>query len=132
LADLALTQALANARDTETLSLGGVGVVTRLRVQPSSTEPWRCEMNNGHLTFVIPTYRLREVGETVAQYDENFFRNGHALPMIVFDDSSPTAQTRQRNALERVLCRASAAMCVRFVDRSGNVAALSSRAAARS
>jgi hypothetical protein len=39
--------------------------------------------------FVIPTYRLREVGETVEQYDENFWRNGHAVPMLVFDDSTP-------------------------------------------
>jgi hypothetical protein len=40
------------------------------------------------LTFVIPTYRLRDVGETVERYDENFRRNGHRVPIIVFDDSS--------------------------------------------
>jgi len=28
------------------------------------------------LFFVIPTYRLREVGETVEQYDDHFWRNG--------------------------------------------------------
>ena len=51
-------------------------------------------MNNGRLTFVVPTYRLREVGETVAQYDEHFFRNGHSVDMIVFDDSSPSVQQK--------------------------------------
>jgi hypothetical protein len=51
-------------------------------------------MNNGRLTFVIPTYRLREVGDTVAQYDEHFFRNGHAVDIVVFDDSSTAAQQK--------------------------------------
>ncbi len=58
-------------------------------------------MNNGRLTFVIPTYRLRDVGETVAQYDEHFFRNGHSVDMIVFDDSSPTVQQKYYGALEQ-------------------------------
>jgi hypothetical protein len=40
------------------------------------------------LQFVIPTYRLRDVGETVEAYDENFWRNGQIAPIIVFDDSS--------------------------------------------
>jgi hypothetical protein len=31
------------------------------------------------LFFVIPTYRLRDVSETVQQYDEHFWRNGHAV-----------------------------------------------------
>jgi hypothetical protein len=39
--------------------------------------------------FIIPCYRLRDVGETVERYDEHFWRNGHAVQMIVFDDSSP-------------------------------------------
>jgi hypothetical protein len=51
-------------------------------------------MNNGHLTFVIPTYRLREVGETIRQYDEHFWRNGHVVDMIVFDDSGVATQQR--------------------------------------
>ena len=51
-------------------------------------------MNNGRLTFVVPTYRLREVRETVAHYDEHFFRNGHSVDIIVFDDSSPTVQQK--------------------------------------
>jgi hypothetical protein len=46
------------------------------------------------LYFVIPTYRLRDVGETVQQYDEHFWRNGHSPTLIVFDDSSPAAQEK--------------------------------------
>ena len=45
-------------------------------------------MSETDLTFVIPTYRLRDVSETVELYDDNFHRNGHAAPIIVFDDSS--------------------------------------------
>lgn len=44
-------------------------------------------MNNGRLTFVVPTYRLREVGETIAHYDEHFFRNG--LMVSADDDMRP-------------------------------------------
>ncbi len=51
-------------------------------------------MQEKELFFVIPTYRLREVGETVEHYDEHFWRNGHAVPMIVFDDSSPANQEK--------------------------------------
>ena len=53
------------------------------------------------LTFVIPTYRLRDVGETVEQYDQHFWRNGHALPMIVFDDSTPSTQEKYYPILEQ-------------------------------
>ena len=38
--------------------------------------------------FTIPTYRLRDVPETVERYDENFWLNGHEVALIVFDDSS--------------------------------------------
>jgi len=51
-------------------------------------------MQSNQFTFVIPTYRLREVSETVAQYDEHFFRNGYALNMIVFDDGSAATQQK--------------------------------------
>ena len=51
-------------------------------------------MRESDLYFVIPTYRLRDVGETVEQYDEHFWRNGHSPTMIVFDDSSPVAQEK--------------------------------------
>jgi len=46
-------------------------------------------MQQKELFFVIPTYRLREVGDTVKAYDDHFWRNGHSVPMVVFDDSSP-------------------------------------------
>jgi len=58
-------------------------------------------MQEPDLFFVIPTYRLREVGETVEQYDEHFWRNGHSVGMIVFDDSSPANQEKYFPLLER-------------------------------
>jgi hypothetical protein len=58
-------------------------------------------MQQRDLFFVIPTYRLREVGETVEQYDDHFWRNGHSVRMIVFDDSSPANQQKYYAALEQ-------------------------------
>src|SRR5262249_42866118 len=58
-------------------------------------------MQEPDLFFVIPTYRLREVGETVEQYDEHFWRNGHSVRMIVFDDSSPANQEKYFQLLEQ-------------------------------
>ncbi len=40
-----------------------------------------------HVSFVIPTYRLRQVSDTVKTYSGNFKQNGHDIPIIVFDDS---------------------------------------------
>jgi hypothetical protein len=45
-------------------------------------------MRQPELIFVIPTYRLRDVAETVERYDDNFWRNGHSVKIVVFDDSS--------------------------------------------
>ena len=45
-------------------------------------------MKQPELTFVIPTDRLRDVAETVERYDDNFWRNGHSVKIVVFDDSS--------------------------------------------
>lgn len=59
-------------------------------------------MNHGPIEFVVPTYRLREVGETIRHYDEHFFRNGQALDLIVFDDSSPAMQDKYYSSLENV------------------------------
>jgi hypothetical protein len=53
------------------------------------------------LFFVIPTHRLRDVGETVEHYDEHFWRNGHTVRMIVFDDSSPVNQEKYYPLLEQ-------------------------------
>jgi hypothetical protein len=57
-------------------------------------------MKEKDLSFVIPTYRLREVGETVEQYDDHFWRNGHSVPIVVFDDSSPANQDKYYPLLE--------------------------------
>lgn len=57
-------------------------------------------MNEVDLHFVIPTYRLRDVGETVEAYDQNFWRNGQTAPIIVFDDSSLANHDKYYAALE--------------------------------
>jgi hypothetical protein len=53
------------------------------------------------LTFVIPTYRLRDVGETVEAYDQHFWNNGHSVEIVVFDDSSPANQAKYFPLLEK-------------------------------
>jgi hypothetical protein len=57
-------------------------------------------METPELTFVIPTYRLRDVGETVEYYDQHFWRNGHTVRIVVFDDSSPANQAKYFTLLE--------------------------------
>ncbi len=47
-------------------------------------------MQDRELSFVIPTHRLRDVGETVEEYDDHFRRNGHSVKIIVFGDSRST------------------------------------------
>ena len=58
-------------------------------------------MIDKELFFVIPTHRLRDVGETIEQYDENLWRNGHSVPIIVFDDSSPANHEKYFPLLEQ-------------------------------
>jgi hypothetical protein len=58
-------------------------------------------MQERELFFVIPTYRLRDVGQTIEHYDQHFWRNGHSVRMIVFDDSSPSAQEKYYPLLEQ-------------------------------
>ena len=58
-------------------------------------------MSEKDLFFVIPTNRLRDVGETVEQYDEHFWRNGHSVRMTVFDDSSPSNHEKYYASLEQ-------------------------------
>src|SRR5580658_5432701 len=53
------------------------------------------------LSFAIPTNRLRDVGKTVEQYDEHFWRNGHSPQIIVFDDSTPANQEKYLPLLEQ-------------------------------
>lgn len=58
-------------------------------------------MSHVDLTLVIPTYRLRDVGETVEQYDQHFSRNGHSVRIMAFDDSSPANQENYYPLLEQ-------------------------------
>jgi hypothetical protein len=58
-------------------------------------------MRESDVYFVIPTYRLRDVGETVERYDEHFWRNGHSPTIVVFDDSSPAAREKYYPSLEQ-------------------------------
>jgi hypothetical protein len=51
--------------------------------------------------FVIPTYRLRDVAETVEKYDEHFWSNGHSVKMMVFDDSSHANHEKYYPLLEQ-------------------------------
>jgi hypothetical protein len=53
------------------------------------------------ISFVIPTYRLRDVNETVECYDQHFWRNGHSVRIVVFDDSIPTNQEKYFPLLEK-------------------------------
>jgi hypothetical protein len=58
-------------------------------------------MHSNDYYFVIPTYRLRDVGETIELYDEHFWRNGHSPRLIVFDDSIPVNQQKYFSLLEQ-------------------------------
>ena len=51
--------------------------------------------------FTVPTYRLRDVAETIAEYDEHFWSNGHSLKMMVFDDSSLANHEKYYSLLEQ-------------------------------
>ncbi len=58
-------------------------------------------MKTAETVFTIPTYRLRDVPETVEAYDSNFRRNGHSTKMMVFDDSSLSSHEKYFEALSR-------------------------------
>lgn len=51
--------------------------------------------------FAIPTYRLRDVPQTIDAYDDNFWRNGHSVKLMVFDDSSLAAHQKYYPLLEQ-------------------------------
>ena len=53
-----------------------------------------CQCLSDELSFVIPTYRLRDVGKTVEEYDQHFWQHGHSVRLMVFDDSAPAAQEK--------------------------------------
>jgi hypothetical protein len=58
-------------------------------------------MTEPELVFVIPTYRLRDVCETVEQYDETFWNSGHSPRIVVFDDSSVANHEKYFPLLEK-------------------------------
>jgi hypothetical protein len=62
-------------------------------------------MPEQELIFAIPTYRLRDVCETVETYDENFWNNGHSPRIIVFDDSSVANHEKYYPLLEKTRTR---------------------------
>jgi hypothetical protein len=68
---------------------------------PKPIQGEKCFMLDKDVFFVIPTYRLRDVGETVEAYDEHFWRNGHSPEIIVFDDSTPVNQEKYFPLLEQ-------------------------------
>lgn len=55
--------------------------------------------------FVIPTHRLRDVGDTIHEYDEHFWRNGHSVQMIVFDDSTQANVDKYLSSFEQTRSR---------------------------
>jgi hypothetical protein len=82
----------------------------------------------GEPLFVIPTCRLRDVGDTVEAYDRHFTEHGHALRMMVFDDSGPLlhrryfselTRRRTKNELFYVGPAEKAALCDDLVSRLG-------------
>jgi len=56
---------------------------------------------NHPFVFVVPTYRLRDVAETIEKYDEHFWSNGHSVKMVVFDDSSLANHEKYYPVLEQ-------------------------------
>ena len=58
-------------------------------------------MKTAPVIFTIPTYRLRDVAETVEKYDEHFWSNGHSAKMMVFDDSSLANHEKYFTLLEQ-------------------------------
>jgi len=57
-------------------------------------------MKTAETVFVVPTYRLRDVGATIEAYDEHFWSNGHSVKMMVFDDSSLANHEKYFSRLE--------------------------------
>jgi hypothetical protein len=62
-------------------------------------------MSDPERYFVIPTHRLRDVGETIHEYDEHFWRNGHSPQIIIFDDSTPSNEEKYLPQLEQIRTR---------------------------
>lgn len=62
-------------------------------------------MTESEQYFVIPTHRLRDVGDTIHEYDEHFWRNGHSPQIIIFDDSTPANEEKYLPLLEQIRTR---------------------------
>jgi hypothetical protein len=62
-------------------------------------------MSDPERYFVIPTQRLRDVGETIHEYDEHFWRNGHSPQILIFDDSTPANEEKYLPPLETIKTR---------------------------
>ncbi|MGB7839414.1 MAG: hypothetical protein WBL40_15015, partial [Terrimicrobiaceae bacterium] len=62
---------------------------------------WRVFMRPAKTIFAVPTYRLRDVAETVEIYDEPFRSNGHSVKTMVFDDSSVANHQKYFSLLEQ-------------------------------
>jgi hypothetical protein len=58
-------------------------------------------MKSNETIFVVPTYRLRDVAATIEKYDQHFWTNGHAVKIMVFDDSSVANHEKYYPALEQ-------------------------------
>ena len=58
-------------------------------------------MKPAETVFVVPTYRLRDVADTIESYDEHFWSNGHSVKMMVFDDSSLANHEKYFSRLEQ-------------------------------
>jgi hypothetical protein len=58
-------------------------------------------MKSNETIFVIPTYRLRDVAATIEKYDQHFWTNGHAVKIMIFDDSSVANYEKYYPLLEK-------------------------------
>jgi hypothetical protein len=58
-------------------------------------------MREDSTIFTVPTYRLRDVAETIQEFDEHFWSNGHSVKMMVFDDSSLANHEKYYSLLEQ-------------------------------
>jgi hypothetical protein len=83
-------------------------------------------MKTAETVFVVPTYRLRDVTETIEIYDEHFWSNGHLVKMIVFDDSSLANHEKYFSRLGRTK---TASELSSLVARKGTISELSEQKA---
>ena len=73
----------------------------KLGTGPARQPACRDEMQREPV-FVIPTCRLRDVGETVRQYDRHFAENGHPMRIMIFDDSGPSLHEKYFSSFSKI------------------------------